>query len=51
MPELEGFQMSSQLETDFADTKLFSNWNKYNQSLSRIVKPLNASEAQELIEV
>jgi hypothetical protein len=44
-----GFKIEGQLSKIFADKKLFSNWLKGNQSLSRVAKPLNAIEAQQII--
>ena len=44
-----GFNLSS-LETIWKNPKWFLNWLKNNHSLSRIKKPLNATEAQQIID-
>jgi RHS repeat-associated protein len=44
-----GFKVEGQLAQIFGDKKLFSNWLKGNLSLSRVGSPLNATEAQQII--
>lgn len=45
----QGFKIEGQLSKIFSDKKLFSNWLKGNNSLSRIGNPLNSIEAQQII--
>jgi hypothetical protein len=44
------FKIEGQLAEIFADRKLFLNWLRGNQSLSRMSNPLNAQEAQQLLD-
>ncbi len=44
-----GFKIEGQLAEIFGNKKLFSNWLKGNHSLSRVGNPLNATEAQQII--
>jgi RHS repeat-associated protein len=44
-----GFEIKGQLVEIFGNKKFFSNWIKGNASLSRITKPLNSIEAQQII--
>jgi RHS repeat-associated protein len=44
-----GFKVEGQLAEIFGNKKLFSNWLKGNHSLSRVGNPLNAREAQQII--
>ena len=44
-----GFKVEGQLAQIFGNNKLFSNWLKGNHSLSRVGNPLNATEAQQII--
>ena len=45
----KGFIVQGQLAQIFSDKKLFANWLKGNQSLSRIKNPLDIDEAQQII--
>lgn len=44
-----GFKIEGQLAEIFGNKKLFLNWLKGNHSLSRVGNPLNATEAQQII--
>jgi hypothetical protein len=46
-----GFKVEGELKTIFNNRGLFLNWLKGNQSLARQTNPLNATEAQQLIDV
>lgn len=46
-----GFKVEGQLVEVFSNSRFFTNWIKGNQSLSRINNPLNAAEAQQLVDV
>ena len=47
---IAGFRIEGQLAQIFENKKLFPNWLKGNQSLSRVGRPLTAIEAQQIID-